>query len=87
MSDSFNKLGATEFPCDAVRDMTVVKDYTGTSPAPTDEGRGMAELICFIAPGGCGYGSLGGTAKTIPRSRWLRQPQHSAMAVHCTQLC
>lgn len=49
MSDSFNALGATSFPCDAVANLTVVEDYLGEDA--TDEGRGMAELICFVAPG------------------------------------
>jgi len=44
MSDSFNNLGATDFPCQAVQDMTVVRDLP-IPPAPgtpgSDEGRAM----------------------------------------------
>lgn len=47
LSDSFNFRQSDSFPCEAVRNMTVVEDDAGI-----DEGRAMAELICFVAPGG-----------------------------------
>jgi hypothetical protein len=39
LSDSFNRLGATNFPCKAVEDMRVVAEYGGTGGI--DEGRAM----------------------------------------------
>jgi hypothetical protein len=59
LSDSFGVKRPWKSPCAAVNAMTVLKEYPGGADGVTnDEGRAMAELICFVAPGeGVGFRS------------------------------
>lgn len=53
LSDSFGTTSGWTSPCQAVKQATVVKDFNcqGLDCYVNDEGRAMAELLCFIAPG------------------------------------
>jgi hypothetical protein len=53
LSDSFGVKKPWTSPCAAVQATKVLKEYPGGADGVTnDEGRAMAELICFVAPGG-----------------------------------
>ncbi|WIA23705.1 hypothetical protein OEZ85_000393 [Tetradesmus obliquus] len=53
LSDSFGIKRPWSSPCAAVGATTLLKEYPGSASdgVTNDEGRAMAELICFVAPG------------------------------------
>jgi hypothetical protein len=54
LSDSFGVKRPWSSPCPAVGKTKILREFSGSPSFTNDEGRAMAELICFVAPGKCG---------------------------------